>query len=76
MTDVAQTPTKRRPRDERVLEFVRAYVAREGLAPSVREIAAGLTLASTSGVHESLVRLREAGQLTFREKQPRTIRLV
>lgn len=63
-------------RDEKVLEFVRTFLGQRGYPPSVRQIATGLDLASTSGVHQSLVRLRRLGKVTWEEGQPRTMTLV
>jgi SOS-response transcriptional repressor LexA len=46
----------------RVLSFVRSYVADRGLAPSVREISAGVSLAPST-VHRLLDELETRGEL-------------
>ena len=44
-------------------EFVRAYTAEHGFAPTVREVMTGCGLSSTSAAHRRLVRLVEDGRL-------------
>lgn len=56
-----------------ILGFVRAYVGRRGYSPTVAEIAAGVGLASGSGMRQHLERLERDGYLTV---QPRTSRSI
>lgn len=50
-------------RQSRILDFVRAYHARHGLAPCVRDIMTGAEISSSSVVSYNLKRLEEAGHL-------------
>jgi len=63
-------------RDLAVFEAVGTLIERNGYAPSLRQIAREMKLASPSGIHTSLQRLRDAKKLTWEEGQPRTLRLV
>ena len=63
------------PRQHDVLEFVRAYIAREGWSPTIREIAKGIGLSSPQPVHRHLRALEREG-LIERGLGPRQIRLV
>ena len=64
------TPTLRR-----CLRAVDYLTLTEGVPPTIREVAELLEHQSTNGAHESLVRLRELGLLTWRPNQCRTMRL-
>ncbi|MFD7764144.1 LexA family protein [Streptomyces microflavus] len=59
----------------RVLAVIRSAIADTGEAPSVREIAAGAGLRSTSTVHYQLGRLEKAGYLKREPGRNRSIRL-
>jgi repressor LexA len=63
-------------RDRRVLETVRRFIEEHGYPPTVRQVAAELGLQSASGAHTSLIRLRDAGRVTWVIGQPRTLRVV
>jgi repressor LexA len=65
------------PKQKEVLDFVVQYIHEQGYAPSYREIATGLELASPSTVHAHVQALRARGYLrtgetetTARELQP------
>lgn len=58
----------------RILDFIEEYQAEHGWAPTVREIGAGVGLASPSSVHTHLLNLRQRGKLEL-GGGPRMIRL-
>jgi repressor LexA len=62
--------------DENVLDFIRFYVSRKGYAPTVREIARGVGLASTSAVWHHLRRLERDGRVSHQAGASRTIRVL
>lgn len=64
------------PREAQIVKFIRHYRADRGFAPTTQEIAAGLGLASRSGVHRHLVALRKAGRLEWEPHHTRTLRVV
>ena len=59
-----------------VLDYIKRFIAEKKYAPTVREIMTGLHLKSPSTVHEHLVKLSNAGVLTFDNKRARTIELL
>jgi len=63
-------------RQEQVLEFVRAGVARHGYPPSIREIGDAVGLRSTSSVAYQLKVLQEKGYLQRDRGRPRTVGLL
>ena len=63
-------------RQEQVLEFVRAGVARRGYPPSIREIGDAVGLRSTSSVAYQLKVLQEKGYLQRDRGRPRTMELL
>ncbi|HEX4257319.1 MAG TPA: transcriptional repressor LexA [Streptosporangiaceae bacterium] len=63
-------------RQEQVLEFVRAGVARHGYPPSIREIGDAVGLRSTSSVAYQLKVLQEKGYLQRDRGRPRTMELL
>jgi repressor LexA len=50
-------------------------MSEHGYAPTTREIAKGLGLASTNGISEHLVRLGDLGLLTKEPRRSRTLKL-
>jgi repressor LexA len=62
-------------RKQRIIEYIATTVRESGYPPSVREIAAGVGLASTSAVHHHLSALEKEGLLERDATQSRAIRL-
>ena len=60
---VETPPTRLTPRQRQVLAFVTDFTTRNGAPPTVREIAAGLGIASTNAVSGHLDALARAGAL-------------
>ena len=50
-------------RQQRILDFVRTYKARHGLAPGIRDIMGGVGITSTSVIEYNLKGLEKAGAL-------------
>jgi len=50
-------------RGDQILEFIGAYMAREGYPPTVREIGAAVGLRSPATVHSHLRSLQKTGRL-------------
>jgi repressor LexA len=61
-------------RQREVLEALRRLHDRHGFAPSLREVAGEVGLASVSSVHAHVVKLTERGLVERRPGQPRTVR--
>lgn len=55
------------PKQKEVLDFIVQYIHDRGFAPSYREIASGLSLASPSTVHVHVQALRQRGYLSESE---------
>ena len=68
---MARTTDKR----EAILRFITNFMQAQGYPPSVREICAGVGLASTATVHYHLNALREEGLINMDGKKNRTISL-
>ena len=62
-------------RKQKIIDFIAATVRERGYAPSVREIAAAVDLASTSAVHHHLQALERDGYLVRGATQSRALRL-
>lgn len=60
-------------RADAILHFIDSYKAEHGYAPTIREIAAGVGLASASTVHGHLVRMEKKGLITRKELSSRAI---
>lgn len=58
-----------------VLQFLRHYIAENGYAPSLLEIAVGVGIAMPT-VHDALSRLQRQGKVERRERVIRGIRLI
>lgn len=61
---------------QRILRYIAAYIKENEYSPSVREIADGVGLLSTSTVHCHLYDLKESGYIEYQKKRPRTIRIL
>lgn len=61
---------------EKIYNFILKYIEEYGYAPSIREIAEGIDLKSTSSVHCQLRKLEEEGKIKMRGNSPRAIKLV
>lgn len=64
-----------KPTRERVFDFVAAFGRERGYAPSFREVAEALDIASPATVHHHLRSLRDEGRLTYVDRQPRTVHI-
>ena len=58
-------------RDREVLDFIKGYAVREGMLPTMREIGAGVKLASINTVHLHIHNLEKEGLIEFRGKRYR-----
>lgn len=63
-------------KQQEALDFIKTYIAREGVAPTYAEIAAGVGLAGQSGAHRLLVCLRDRGRIRFTPRLARTIEVL
>ncbi len=64
-----------KPKEQRVLDFIHESMAKEGFAPSVRDICAALNIKSTSTVHLYLRHLEDKGYIERCDGKSRAIRL-
>ena len=64
-----------KPKEQRVLDFIRESIALNGYAPSVRDICAALNIKSTSTVHLYLRKLEEKGHIDRCDGKSRAIRV-
>ncbi len=64
------------PRQQRIMDYIRAYVREHGYPPSVREIGESVGLRSSSTVHGHLARLESKGFLRRDPSKPRTIEVL
>lgn len=63
-------------RRDAILAFVVLYQHLNGYAPTVREIADAVGLASPGTVHSHLAAMRREGRITYVDGKPRTLRVV
>ncbi len=68
-------PADLSPRQRRVLEFIRAYIAEHGYPPTIREICEACNISSTSVANYNLRRLAEAGYIRRSNRLSRAIEL-
>ncbi|UTR14993.1 transcriptional repressor LexA [Salipaludibacillus sp. LMS25] len=68
--------SKLSPRQQAILEFIRAEVKDKGYPPSVREIGEAVGLASSSTVHGHLSRLEKKGYIRRDPTKPRAIEVM
>ena len=66
---------RKEPVRERILSFLTHYLDRNGYAPSMREIAAGVGLSSPATVYYHLKKLEESGAVSLSDAKSRAIRL-
>lgn len=62
-------------RRDAIVKFIRAYVRRHRISPTVSEIAEGVGLTSTASTKAHLDRLQAEGRLTMLPRSPRSIAL-
>lgn len=60
---------------QKVYQYLVKYITKHGYAPSVREIAKGIGLKSTSTVHDYLKKLQEEGLIEIRGNSSRAIKI-
>ncbi|HMM25490.1 MAG TPA: hypothetical protein PKA36_11925 [Pseudoxanthomonas mexicana] len=72
----ATEATKLSKRQRRMLKFLREYIAREGYAPTVREIGVGCDISSTSIVAYNLGQLQDRGYIRRAPGRVRAIAVV
>lgn len=63
------------PRQQRIVDFIRATVRERGYPPTVREIGEAVGLTSSSSVHAQLANLQRMGLLRRDPSKPRAIEL-
>lgn len=71
------TTTERIPLTERqreILNWIVAYIARNGFSPTVRELCLAFNFASPNGAMSHLLPLRKKGWIEWQEGHSRTIR--
>ena len=61
--------------EKKIYEYIKKTVSEKGYSPSVRDIAAELSLKSTSTVHYHLTKLEEAGYIFKENGKSRTVRI-
>jgi repressor LexA len=82
MMNSAEPPDRTGPgrvltqRQRNIVQFIDEYVREHGCSPSIREIAEGVSLASTSAVSYQLRELKTAGILGYDATHPRTVRVL
>ncbi|MGE7092572.1 LexA repressor [Lysinibacillus sp. NPDC048646] len=62
-------------RKKQIIHFINEFRQQHTFAPTVREIADGVNLTSTSTVQKHLIGLVEKGYIEIEQFKPRTIRL-
>jgi len=63
-------------KQEEILEFIKSHIGKEGYPPTIREIAVGVGLASSSTVHGHLDRLEGKGLIIRQKTLTRAIRVL
>ena len=64
------------PRETDVLKYIIQFKQTNGYSPTAREIAKGVNTSSLQHINSILNNLSEKGYLTFKEKKPRTIKVI
>lgn len=65
-----------RKRQKQIYDFIKGYTEENSYPPSMREIAEGVGLSSSSTVHGHLSRMKRKGYVDFEPSRPRTLRLI
>lgn len=63
-------------RADLIVDVIREFTASRGFAPSIREIAERVNLASTSAVHHHLRALAKTGRITYQDATARSLRVI
>lgn len=63
-------------RQAEALEFIKAFMAENGTAPSIREIVEGVGLKSTSGAHRLVVALEDRGHIQRLKVKARAMKII
>ena len=63
-------------REQRILDYMREYVAKWGYPPTVRDVAGALGIKSTSTVHKDIANLERQGYLKKDPAKPRALMIV
>jgi SOS-response transcriptional repressor LexA len=63
-------------RQDRILKAIAWYWTEHGFAPSLRDIEALTGIKGVSTVMREVKALRAAGRVSYRDRQPRTLKLV
>lgn len=63
-------------RQNDALNFIKRHIANKGYSPTIREIAEGIDLSSSSTVHHMLQQIAEKGFINHVPGQPRSIRII
>lgn len=63
-------------RQQLIYDFIKGYIDQNQYPPTIREIATGVGLKSSSTVHGHLDRMRDKGYIDFVDSLPRTLRVI
>lgn len=61
---------------EMVYNYLVDYIKKNGFAPTIREICAGIYLSSTSSAYNYLLALEDEGKIQMKQNSSRAIKLV
>lgn len=59
-----------------IYNFLIEFIKKNGYAPCLREICAGICLSSTSSVHNHLLALEDEGKIKMKPNSPRAIKVM
>lgn len=63
-------------RRKKIITFIKRYIAKHGVSPTIAEIAAGVGLSSPNATRNHLFKLVEEGKITMKPRSVRAIALV
>lgn len=63
-------------RQQEIFDFIKEFIDKNGFSPTVREIAQGTNLASSSTVAGHLNNIKKKGYIDWKASCPRTIRVL